>query len=343
MATGSKQTAPLTGDRSAASTPQSLIDRRELTFIAVERTRLPMIVSDPRQADNPIVMANKAFLDSMGFTVDQVIGRNCRFLQGPDTDPETVRQIRQAIIDEQDLTVEILNYRKDGSPFWNELYLSPIYDDDDELVYYFASQQDVSARRRMHDLEAAENVLLREIEHRAKNALALVQGIVRLSQADTVTEFADRVQGRVDALAKAHTVLAEARWRDVPIDRLIKAEVEPFGTQRVKMDGPPIEIAAVQVQPLALVLHEVIANAVHHGALSTDNGTLSIQWRPHEGWTNIEMREIGGPPPANDRKSGFGMKIMDAIVRRQLRGSVDFTWQPDGLTSVLRVPQTVAV
>lgn len=80
-----------------------------------------MIVSDPRQADNPIVMANKAFLDSMGFTVDQVIGRNCRFLQGPDTDPETVRQIRQAIIDEQDLTVEILNYRKDGSPFWNEL------------------------------------------------------------------------------------------------------------------------------------------------------------------------------------------------------------------------------
>ncbi len=302
-----------------------------------------MVISDPRQADNPIVMANKAFLDSTGYGVDEVIGRNCRFLQGPGTDPKTVDTIRQAIIDERILTIEILNYRKDGSSFWNELYLNPIHDDDGQLIYFFASQLDVSERHRMHELQAAERTLLREIEHRAKNALALVQGIVRLSQADTVTDFAQRVQGRVDALAKAHTVLAEARWRDVPIDRLIRAEVEPFGNTRVRMDGPPTEIAAVQVQPLALVLHEVIANAAHHGALSTDKGTLSIRWHPQEGWTQIELQEIGGPPPANDRQSGFGMKIMDAIVRRQLRGSVDFSWRPDGLTSVLKVPQTAAM
>ena len=305
MAAAGKGSGHLTGDRSAASTPQSLVDRRELTFIAVERTRMPMVITDPRQPDNPIVMANKAFLVSTGYNIDDVIGHNCRFLQGKDTDPDSVTNVRQAIVDEHTLTIELLNYRKDGSSFWNELHLSPIHDDDGELVYFFASQLDVSERRRMHELEAAERRILREIEHRAKNALALVQGIVRLSQADTVDEFSNRVQGRVDALAKAHTVLAEARWRDVPLDRLIRAEVEVFGAQRVRLEGPPLNVAAAQVQPLALVLHECVANAAHHGALSTAAGTLSIRWRPHEGWTHIEVDETGGPPPANDRDGGL--------------------------------------
>ena len=338
MASLGNHTGHLSGDRSAASTPQSQVDRRELTFIAVERTRMPMIITDPCQPDNPIVMANKAFLDGMGYTVEEVIGHNCRFLQGKDTDPKAIDEIRQAIVDQRILTIELLNYRKDGTSFWNELHLSPIHDDDGTLIYFFASQLDVSERHRMHELEAAERALLREIEHRAKNALALVQGIVRLSKADTVDEFANRIQGRIDALSKAHTVLAEAQWRHVPLDRLIRAEVEPFGTQCIRLDGPPVAISAAQVQPLALVLHEVIANAAHHGALSTPEGTLSIHWTPAGGWTQIEVLEAGGPAPANDRAIGFGMKIMDAIVHRQLRGSVAYDWQPGGLRSVFRLP-----
>lgn len=343
LAVLSEHSTHLTGDRPVAATLQSLIDRRELTFIAVERTRMPMVVSDPRQADNPIVMANKAFLDSTGYSVEEVIGNNCRFLQGPDTDPQDIDKIRRAIGDGLVLTIEILNYRKDGSDFWNELFISPIHDDDGQLIYFFASQLDVSERRRMHDLAAAEHLMLREIEHRAKNTLALVQGIIRLSHADTVDEFSNRVQGRVDALAKTHNILAEARWRDVPLDRLIRAEIEPFGAQRVRLNGPSIDIAAAQVQPLALVLHEVISNAAHHGALSTEKGTLAIRWRPEAGWTRIELEETGGPSPANDWEAGFGMKIMDAIVRQQLRGSVAFDWQQGGLTSVFKLPGKVKV
>ncbi|QYE33387.1 PAS domain-containing protein (plasmid) [Polymorphobacter sp. PAMC 29334] len=329
----------LTGDRSAASTPQALADRRELTFIAVERTRMPMVIVDPRQTDSPIVMANAAFLATTGYPIDEVIGHNCRFLQGRDTDPKAVDEIRRAIADQCTLSIELLNYRKDGSSFWNELFLSPVHDDDGQLIYFFASQLDVSERHHMQELQANKRLMLREIEHRAKNALALVQGIVRLSQADTVEEFSNRVQGRVDALSKAHTVLAEARWRDVPLDRLIRAEIELFSAGQVILHGPEIAIPAAQVQPLALVLHEVVSNAAHHGALSTDVGTLSIRWQSDQGWTCIELRESGGPPPANDRTFGFGMKIMDNIVRRQLRGSVAFDWQPDGLTSVLKLPE----
>lgn len=338
MAVSGNRTGHLTGDRSAASTKQSLEDRRELTFIAVERTRMPMVIADPRLPDCPIVMANAAFLNGTGYPIDEVIGQNCRFLQGKDTDPKTVDEIRRAVAEERVLTIELLNYRKDGSSFWNELHLSPIHDDDGKLVYFFASQLDVSERRHMHELEANERRMLREIEHRAKNSLALVQGIVRLSQADSVAEFSKRVQGRVDALSKAHTVLAEARWQDIPLERLICAEIAPFSARRVRLAGPPIAIAAAQVQPLALVLHEIVSNAAHHGALSTPGGTLSIRWQPDGGWTRIELHESGGPPPANDRTLGFGMKIMDAILHRQLRGSVDFSWQRDGLTSVLRLP-----
>ena len=339
MTAGDDYSGHLTGDRSVAATQQAQIDRRELTLIAVERTRMPMIVTDPREPDNPIVMVNTAFLKGMGYTIDEVIGQNCRFLQGTDTDPAAIDKIRQAIVDEQVLTIELLNYRKDGSSFWNELYISPIHNDDGKLIYFFASQLDVSERHQMHKLQANERAMLREIEHRAKNALALMQGIVRLSAADTVAEFSARVQGRVDALAKAHTVLSEAQWRDVPLDRLIRAEVDPFGLSRVCLDGPPVAIDAQQVQPLALVLHEVIANAVRHGALSTLNGKLSIKWTPADGWTQIEIHEAGGPTPANDRSPGFGMKIMDAIIRRQLRGSVSYDWQPDGLRSVVRLPR----
>jgi len=330
--------AHISGDRSAASTPQARLDRRELAFIAVERSRIPMVITDPRQTDNPIVMANDAFLKDTGYAVDEVIGQNCRFLQGPGTDPSAVDEVRQAISDERNLTIELLNYRKDGSSFWNELHLSPIHDDDGRLVYFFASQLDVSERRRMHELEVAERIMLLEIEHRSKNALALVQGIVRLSTADTVESFSDLVQGRVDALAKAHNILAEARWCDVPLDRLLRSQIEPFGTLRVMLDGPSIVIEAAQVQPLALVLHEMVSNAARHGALATKHGSLAIQWRRDGDWTRIELRETGGPQPATDWERGFGMRIMDAIVLRQLQGSITFSSQPDGLTSVLLLP-----
>lgn len=87
----------LHGDPPAAATKQGLVDRRELCLIAVERTRMPMVVSDPRQPDNPIVLANQAFLDLTGYTAEEVVGRNCRFLQGEDTCRVAVAEVRAAV------------------------------------------------------------------------------------------------------------------------------------------------------------------------------------------------------------------------------------------------------
>lgn len=100
--------------------------KSDIFFAAIETTRMPMLVTDPRQHDNPIVFANRAFISMSGYSAEDVLGRNCRFLQGPETNRDTIAEIRQAIEERREVTTEILNYRKDGSTFWNALFVSPV-------------------------------------------------------------------------------------------------------------------------------------------------------------------------------------------------------------------------
>ncbi|MFC7607858.1 PAS domain-containing protein [Teichococcus aestuarii] len=97
----------------------------DIFFAAVETTRMPMIVTDARAKDHPIIFANNAFLKMTGYSLDEILGTNCRFLQGPDTDRETVASVRAAISERREIATEILNYRKNGSTFWNALFVSP--------------------------------------------------------------------------------------------------------------------------------------------------------------------------------------------------------------------------
>jgi len=313
--------------------------RRDLGMIAMERTRTPMVVTDPRLPGNPIVLANNAFLDLTGYAADEVIGRNCRFLQGRDTDPASIEEIRQAIAAERELTIEILNYHRDGRPFWNQLMMSPVFEEDGALRFFFASQIDVTHRRTAQHLEATEHRLLKEVDHRAKNALALVQGIVRLTRSNDPVAYARIVQGRVDALARAHGLLAEAGWRGVPIGRLLHGETEPFGSRHVNCEGPAVQIASAQVQPLALLLHEMLSNAASHGALSAHEGRIDVDWHLSDADEFVlNWRETGGPCPDTRPAPGLGSAMIEAMVERQLRGHAAFDWQPHGLGCEIRFP-----
>ena len=328
--------ARLIGDSAAAGSDRGLSDRDALALIAVERTRMPMVVSDPNRPDNPIVLANRAFLDLTGYAEDEVLGRNCRFLQGPNTDRATIDRLRAGIAADEDVTIELLNYRKDGTSFWNELHISPIHNSDGRLLYHFASQLDITARRHAQSLERVEHRLLKEVDHRAKNALALVQGIVRLSRADDPATYAVAVQGRVDALARAHGLLAAGGWRDVDLEAIIRAEMEPFGRQHIVPVGPATGIAPVQVQPLSLVFHEMLSNAARHGALATADGRVVVRWGD-DGADDIRIDwiETGGPAVDSSPEAGFGWRMIRGIVRSQLRGTATFDLQPDGLRATL--------
>lgn len=126
---------------------ESLDHRDGMFFSMVEMTRMPMILADPRQDDIPIVFANNAFLDLTGYEPEEVIGRNCRFLQGAGTDPAAVQQLRECIAAQSACAVEILNYRRDSTPFWNAVFMGPVFNPAGEIIYFFASQLDVTQRR----------------------------------------------------------------------------------------------------------------------------------------------------------------------------------------------------
>ncbi len=119
----------------------------DIFFAAVQMSRMPMCLTDPHRHDNPIIFCNQAFEQLVGYRQDEIIGRNCRFLQGPETDPEAVAGIGRALRAGEDVHVELLNYRKDGTQFWNALFVSPVIDTNGALVYHFGSQLDVTRRR----------------------------------------------------------------------------------------------------------------------------------------------------------------------------------------------------
>lgn len=131
---------------------------------AVRATRMPMIITDPRLPDNPVVFTNDAFCRLSGYTRAEILGRNCRFLQGPETDPETVRRIRESVARAEPIEVDIQNYRKDGETFWNRLFVAPVYDTEGILAYFFASQVDVTIERdRLKGLESSNASLMAEL------------------------------------------------------------------------------------------------------------------------------------------------------------------------------------
>ncbi|PXA88351.1 histidine kinase [Nostoc sp. 3335mG] len=134
---------------------------------AVRTTRMPMLITDPRQRDNPIVFLNDAFTRLTGYSRQDALGQNCRFLQGPGTNPDDVTRIRNAIARREPIEIDLLNYRKNGTSFWNRLLISPVFDDSGELSYFFASQFDVSPdRNRVSELQLSHGQLESEIERR---------------------------------------------------------------------------------------------------------------------------------------------------------------------------------
>lgn len=227
IALGKGPTLPIEiGDNTHRGHPivlsKELDGHHDIFFAAVELTRMPMILTDPNQFDNPIIFANIAFLEMTGYDKDEVIGHNCRFLQGDSTNREVVDDVREAIAHKTDIATEILNYRKDGSAFWNALFISPVFSSTGDLLYFFASQLDVSRRRDAEDaLRQAQKMeavgqLTGGIAHDFNNLLTVVMGNIdaasRASDDERRAKLLDRaMQGAKKAEQLTSQLLAFAR------------------------------------------------------------------------------------------------------------------------------------
>ena len=172
---------------------------------AVIATDITFTITDPREADNPLAWVNPSFTRVTGYEADEVVGRNCRFLQGPATDPAAVAGIREAIEQRRTHTTTLLNYRKDGTAFWNQLSISPVFDGDGGLVSFVGVQTDVTERVRVeHEREAAFAA-----EQASRHEAELARAIAEQARADAESAQADaeRAQGRLALMAEATSAL----------------------------------------------------------------------------------------------------------------------------------------
>ncbi len=207
--------------------------------------------------------------------------------------------------------------------------------------------EDIDTRRRA---EEARMLLAHEVNHRAKNMLAVVQAVVQLTRSADPAAYAASVSARIAALGRAHDLLARRDWGDVALEDLARGELAPYlpvgeameGAARVSLRGPAVRLAASAVQPMAVALHELAVNAAKYGALAPGHaGRVELSWEVPPPGTGLRLTwaEQGGPlldgPPA---RRGFGTRVVDASISDQLGGRVERRWRPDGLICEITLP-----
>lgn len=311
---------------------------------AMAQTRMAICLCDPKQADLPIVFANRAFRRLTGYSEEEIVGRNCRFLQGPKTDPEPIARIREAIANEDVVVVELLNYRKNGTTFWNALHLGPIYNDQGELVYFFGSQWDVSDVRAARAEERHAKEMARELSHRMKNMFAVISGIVNVTgRVRGIQGEAAEINSRIQALGRAYeTTLDDASSGSIEIGEAIRAVLLPYDRDatRLVMTGNGVRMPFTIISIVGLVLHELAANATKHGAWFNEEGRVSVDWRASADQSEliIVWHEEGGPAVvANQITSGTGTAIVDRLLATG-RGTIEREWTETGLKATITVP-----
>lgn len=281
-----------------------------------------------------------------GWTATEIVGRHVSVLLAPKDHWEDGSRAEVSLSSPgQGGANSGWHVRKDGKHIFIDGGVTALRDPSGALRGHLRIGQDVSARRASEERNA---LLMREVDHRAKNALAVVSAALRLTRAPDLQIYIRVIEGRVAALARAQTLLAQDRWIGADLGALLRGELVPFlnGGRKegpwVEMDGPKIVLPAGAAQPLAMVVHELATNALKYGALSRPGGTLLTSWSL-EGGSQDTLRltwtERGGPlisaPPT---RRGFGSRVLEGTVRDQLGGVVSIDWHEVGLTCDVTVP-----
>jgi PAS domain S-box-containing protein len=210
--------------------------------------------------------------------------------------------------------------------------IEAIKDGDGNIVGAVNCFQDITERKQS---EALIVNLAREAEHRAKNILATVQAAVHLSHAETPDGLKKLIEGRINALAKVHALFVQSHWKGASLHSLVSQELSPYRGDRdarVRINGPDVTLEPNKAQAIAISLHELATNAAKYGSLSTTDGHVEIAWsHAADGRLSLWWNETGGPRVKAPTHRGFGTRVMENIIRDQLRGEVRFDWRDQGL------------
>jgi two-component sensor histidine kinase len=222
-----------------------------------------------------------------------------------------------------------LHYEADGISGWFRNMAIRL---DERIAVHFS---DITERKHS---EEKLKLLMREVDHRAKNTLALMQALIHMTQAETVPQFVAALQGRVEALGRVQTLLTDSRWRGADLGHLIRDELAPYDVgERIRLAGPRLMLPPGTAQAMALVLHELTTNAVKYGALAVPQGRLRVVWEISDSIA-LQWIEEGGQASAPPEHRGFGTTVIESSIAQQLGGTVRFDWLPAGLACKINVP-----
>ncbi len=258
---------------------------------------------------------------------------------------EDTHQLRKAIVQFEkgvkSYETEFRIVRPDGEIRWLFGTAAATTDKTGRVIRVSGVTVDITERKRA---EERQNLLTREVDHRAKNALALAQSIVRLTRGESAKSYMQAVEGRIGALARVHTILSLSSWQGAEITRLVDEELAPYQTSdQVVSGGSNVELQPATAQTLAMALHELVTNSAKYGALSTVTGRLAIHWKTDADALRIVWEERAGPPVVEPTSRGFGTRSVIASIETQLGGRAEFDWRPEGLICRLSVPLKLCV
>ncbi len=338
--------APLwNADEAITGAITSFVDISERKGVEEAAQRLASIVES---SDDAIVSKdlsgiiktwNTAAERLFGYLAEEVVGKSITILIPPDRENEEPAILERLSRGERIDHYETIRRRKDGTLIDVSLTVSPVRNRAGKVIGASKIVRDITERKRK---EAQIALLTREVDHRSKNLLTLVQAAVHLSNGDTPEAIKDSITGRIQALSNAHSLLTQSRWEGAELDRLVKEELAPYlkdGAAQARVCGPHIMLEPEAAQSIAVALHELTTNAVKYGSLSTPSGGVRVSWRIANNRLAICWTETGGPPVKAPSRHGFGTRVVDQMIRLQLKGEVRFDWRNVGVVCEINIPR----
>jgi PAS domain S-box-containing protein len=330
-------------DISARKHAEEELRKSEERFrFSVLHSPLPIILFDDREQ---ILAISQSWLAETGYSREELrgIGDWTARAYG-DRSGEVLDQIRQMISTEPEAQpAELMIRTKDGRERIWSFVSSALGVQSDGQRLFVCMAQDVTDRKAH---EEQIQLLMREINHRAKNMLSLVQAIARQTAARDPEDFIGHFTERIQALAANQDLLIRNDWRGVDVEDLARAQLAHFADlvgSRIAVGGPKLSLSAAAAQAIGLALHELATNAGKYGALSVDSGHVDVGWRIDGNIFAISWTERNGPPVSQPERRGFGSTVIESMAKRTVGGEVQLDYAPSGLTWGLTCPAVNAI
>ena len=307
--------------------------------VAAETTRMPMVFTDAKEPNNPVIFANEAFLSLTGHDREEVLGRSFNSLMARGINLQGLAEVEAAFDGSADCDPEIHYRRNDGSEFWASLFISPVRDAGGDVVQHFASLVDLTKHRQD---QVHCKMLIDELNHRVKNTLSTVQSVVgqALQKASAPKVIRESIESRLFALSRSHDLLTREKWEGAGLRDLVKAVMEPFErvdgrAERFAITGENIRLPPKTALALGIAFHELANNAVTHGAFSNEAGSILIAWTiepmPEGDRLILRWQEKDGPPVTLPSQKGFGARVLERGLAHELDAAVQLDYPADGL------------